>query len=668
MQLIIFILIIISLNYIYPTRTNKLYSLSSSSLFKWQPMNSIGVLPPLRKGHSLFQYKNKVFLFGGMVNETIYYNDLFSYDGSKMKWENLQTSGDIPSGRGGHSSVIIGNKLWIYGGRDIKGCLSDLYSLDLDHFSWTKHNFLFTNHNESIYYGREGHSMVIIDYNNTNTLVVFGGRNQHEYLNDMLFIDITNESIKVVKNDIYTPYPRENFAMWVYNNTKIYVYGGYTEGRTLDDFFYFDLINFKWNSVLLEGDIPSSREGMSYIILGNFLILHSGCDFKKKICYKETYVFSNTKNKWKKIPNNGLQRGQHLSKMIYLDKKIILFGGCELSNKCYNDLMQMDIEEPCPNNCGENENKGICKKEGCFCLSPFTGIGCEIKMHCKNNCNSQGVCRSNGKCHCNEGFTGDFCENKVIQKNDNRILQVKTTINDKIQKVTNFTNAHQLNLNFKTNTANEKALNTTKAYEVTNGTLKKKETIEIRYNNSNSLPPFESLTNNSKLLQFEPIHNNKKTNFDKRNIDSEYNTTYWKKEEYQNSQEQDNQGIQEIPVFLIGPNKLEYTLTMNECPNNCNDRGICLSRTCFCQEEFTGSSCETFIAPLLDEHLEKSKNPMTFSTLIPIMFTVFLVFFFGTIIIFSLIKCRKKSNDFIVLTSNKGFDSEDENDIKENLQ
>ena len=83
--------------------------------------------------------------------------------------------------------------------------------------------------------------MVIIDYNNTNTLVVFGGRNQHEYLNDMLFIDITNESIKVVKNDIYTPYPRENFAMWVYNNTKIYVYGGYTEGRTLDDFFYFDL-------------------------------------------------------------------------------------------------------------------------------------------------------------------------------------------------------------------------------------------------------------------------------------------------------------------------------------------------------------------------------------------------------------------------------------------
>lgn len=61
----------------------------------------------------------------------------------------------------------------------------------------------------------------------------------------------------------------------------------------------------------------------------------------------------------------------------------------------------------CQNNCSNN---GFCNDSNgdCQCYDGFEGLDCSNKT-CKNSCSTQGVCM-NGRCYCNENYTGSYCE------------------------------------------------------------------------------------------------------------------------------------------------------------------------------------------------------------------------------------------------------------------
>jgi len=56
------------------------------------------------------------------------------------KWNFRKTSGDIPSERYGHSATKVGNKVFVFGGRDPHSTttFNDFYYLDLDIMVWSK--------------------------------------------------------------------------------------------------------------------------------------------------------------------------------------------------------------------------------------------------------------------------------------------------------------------------------------------------------------------------------------------------------------------------------------------------------------------------------------------------------------------------------------------------
>eukprot|EP00941_MAST-03F_sp_MAST-3F-sp1_P006475 g6475.t1 len=74
----------------------------------------------------------------------------------------------------------------------------------------------------------------------------------------------------------------------------------------------------------------------------------------------------------------------------------------------------------CPNDykCGAN---GECQDGFCACkmvsisgkLYQYAGHDCALEPQrmCKNDCNFHGVCLSTGRCECNDGWTGEACEN-----------------------------------------------------------------------------------------------------------------------------------------------------------------------------------------------------------------------------------------------------------------
>jgi N-acetylneuraminic acid mutarotase len=69
--------------------------------------------------------------FGGRGNTQIF-NDTWSFDISTRKWTELQCTGSIPSPRADHAAVLLGDVMYVFGGRSQDGAyLSDLTALNL---------------------------------------------------------------------------------------------------------------------------------------------------------------------------------------------------------------------------------------------------------------------------------------------------------------------------------------------------------------------------------------------------------------------------------------------------------------------------------------------------------------------------------------------------------
>lgn len=142
----------------YGKYSNELYELQASK-WEWKrlkPRPPKNQSPPCpRLGHSFTLINNKVYLFGGLANDSDdpknniprYLNDLYTLElrpySSIMTWDVPHYCGQPPPPRESHTAVAYHGKdskhprLIIYGG--MSGCrLGDLWQLEIDTMTWCK--------------------------------------------------------------------------------------------------------------------------------------------------------------------------------------------------------------------------------------------------------------------------------------------------------------------------------------------------------------------------------------------------------------------------------------------------------------------------------------------------------------------------------------------------
>ncbi|KAL1493016.1 hypothetical protein ABEB36_011161 [Hypothenemus hampei] len=140
----------------YGKYSNELYELQASK-WEWKKIcprcPKTGPPPCPRLGHSFTIVNSKVYLFGGLANDSDdpknnvprYLNDLYTLDikTNPMQWDIPFTHGPSPPPRESHTGVSYVDKkrsksfLVIYGG--MSGCrLGDLWFLDTDTMTWSK--------------------------------------------------------------------------------------------------------------------------------------------------------------------------------------------------------------------------------------------------------------------------------------------------------------------------------------------------------------------------------------------------------------------------------------------------------------------------------------------------------------------------------------------------
>ncbi|XP_053684256.1 host cell factor isoform X2 [Sabethes cyaneus] len=183
----------------YGKYSNELYELQATK-WEWKKLKpkapESGPPPCRRLGHSFTLVGDKIYLFGGLANESDdpknnipkYLNDLYILEikNNQLQWEIPTTFGESPPPRESHTAVSWYDKklkkywLVIYGG--MSGCrLGDLWLLDTDTMSWTR-----PRTSGPLPLPRSLHSSTLIG----NRMYVFGG-----------WVPLVMEDVKVEKHE-----------------------------------------------------------------------------------------------------------------------------------------------------------------------------------------------------------------------------------------------------------------------------------------------------------------------------------------------------------------------------------------------------------------------------------------------------------------------------------
>ena len=237
-----------------------------------------------------------IILFGG-VEEKFFksnlLNDLWIFSilsNEKYKWYQPQIeSGLKPKPRFYHSaSVFESNKIIIFGGNSLSNkFLNDVWMLEYkkkrkDNYSI--HYFQWVNLHEG----------------------TIPRKTKFEELKE------TNED-----EENFVPMKRAEHSSTIIDS-KLYVFGGNSGSKILNDLWFFDLETKRWKEIKIKKNLPSSRYGHCSCSIGNFLFILFGIGNNKKyennFSMDNIYSFDTYDEEWNQIKD--------------IDDSLVLVGSC----------------------------------------------------------------------------------------------------------------------------------------------------------------------------------------------------------------------------------------------------------------------------------------------------------------------------------------------------
>merc|ERR1719300_971733 len=108
----------------------------------WQKVKTTGTPPLPRFGHSQAVLGNRIFIFGGRMGTAVdekLLDDLFVFDTETAAWFEVKAEGGSPpSARCYQRMVSWDNCLYVFGGCPAEGRVADLHSFDTNTKTWTR--------------------------------------------------------------------------------------------------------------------------------------------------------------------------------------------------------------------------------------------------------------------------------------------------------------------------------------------------------------------------------------------------------------------------------------------------------------------------------------------------------------------------------------------------
>lgn len=156
---------------------NHLYILDTHTMI-WSRPKTTGQKPSERRAHVTVLWQHAIYVFGG-GDGTKALNDVHRLDLKTKEWTAIDTKGGKPACRGYHTGSLVGSKLVIFGGSDGKECFGGIHVLDLETNVWHPIQL-----DEQL--PRLSHSAICVG----SFLFVVAGHDGSQYRNDLLMLNL----------------------------------------------------------------------------------------------------------------------------------------------------------------------------------------------------------------------------------------------------------------------------------------------------------------------------------------------------------------------------------------------------------------------------------------------------------------------------------------------
>lgn len=204
-----------------------------------------------RVGHTACYDENAkvVYLYGGLKHDK-WFNDVYKLNTNTWKWTKIEAIGKAPT-RAYHSCTMDYDELLIFGGvyptpiNNPDGSSSELCIFSTDSKSW--YTPIVTGDIPS---GRSGHSACMLD----RKLYIFGGWDTTQCFNDIHVLDLGIMNFVRQSATGTVPSPRTWHASQLLSDKRRFcVYGGFNGARALDDLFIFSSVDNSWTKLFYPG-------------------------------------------------------------------------------------------------------------------------------------------------------------------------------------------------------------------------------------------------------------------------------------------------------------------------------------------------------------------------------------------------------------------------------
>ncbi|KAF7993084.1 hypothetical protein HCN44_005865 [Aphidius gifuensis] len=303
--------------HVYNTATNQ-----------WFVPSTKGDIPPGCAAYGFVVEGTRILVFGGMVEYGKYSNELYELQASRWEWKRLKPkpskNNQIPCPRLGHSFTLIGNKIFLFGGlandsddpkNNIPRYLNDLYTLELLPNGQTAWEMPQT-------FGpqpppRESHTGVAYKDKKTgkSCLVIYGGMSGCR-LGDLWFLDVDTMTWNKPTVLGPTPLPRSLHTATLIGH-RMYVFGGWVplviddvkvathekEWKCTSTLACLNLETLTWEQLSVdthEENVPRARAGHCAVGIQSRLYVWSGRDGYRKawnnqVCCKDLWFLEVSK-------------------------------------------------------------------------------------------------------------------------------------------------------------------------------------------------------------------------------------------------------------------------------------------------------------------------------------------------------------------------------------
>ncbi|KAG4956139.1 hypothetical protein AAZX31_15G091800 [Glycine max] len=214
------------------------FSWTTASSKLYLSPSSLPLKIPACKGHCLVSWGKKALLIGGKTDPASDKISVWAFDTETECWSLMEAKGDIPVARSGHTVVMANSVLILFGGEDAKRRkLNDLHMFDLKSLTW-------------------------------------------------LPLHCTGAA----------PCPRFNHVAALYDGKILFIFGGASKSRTLNDLYSLDFETMAWSRIKIHGFHPSPRAGCCGVLCGTKWYITGGGSKKKR--HGETLVYDVVKSEW----------------------------------------------------------------------------------------------------------------------------------------------------------------------------------------------------------------------------------------------------------------------------------------------------------------------------------------------------------------------------------